>query len=446
MINKYSDFILESLLLESNVIFSNSFKKILSNINNKIAKEILDMENKDYPVRNNFFDISKDKNDTITFITDAKAKEIGYKKQYAYIGDGGGRLTASSTNNRIFNVLGYPEGKTSYRPTRGEIGTEVSSMVSSTGKKWIYLKFENNEEGVYNLEKLREVNNDEYWSKNRQEIRVGRLVRALLPLTKYKFTDKDVEDFVNLYKAEIDKANNIFINMEIVKGDKIAYWYNMDNYLSKNSGTLGNSCMRYEECEDYFQIYIENPDVCSLLILKTDEDEDDIKIKGRALVWTLMDGKIFMDRVYTNRDSDVNLFNEYASKMGWYKRETGHYMPSHAISPSGNREKVDLVVKVGKSSYEYYPYLDTLKYFKNSILYAYQVDKSILLESTDGEYICQTCDNEKVITCTNCRGDGVVDCTECDGSNDECFVCDGGGDIGCTVCDGEGYMSCPACT
>jgi hypothetical protein len=50
--------------------------------------------------------------------------------------------------------------------------------------------------------------------KNRQKIRIGRGVRGLLSSTEFKFNDNDIEKFVNLYKAEIDKMNDVFRNFE----------------------------------------------------------------------------------------------------------------------------------------------------------------------------------------------------------------------------------------
>ena len=48
------------------------------------------------------------------------------------------------------------------------------------------------------------------------------------------------------------------------------------------------------------------------------------RIKGRAILW---DAKInnenvkFMDRIYTTKDNDVELFKQYAEKNGyWYKK------------------------------------------------------------------------------------------------------------------------------
>ena len=69
------------------------------------------------------------------------------------------------------------------------------------------------------------------------------------------------------------------------------------------------------------KLYTKNKDVVSLLVYV---DEDD-KVLGRALVWKLdkstCEAQYFMDRVYTNNDSDVNRFLNYARENGWMYRQ-----------------------------------------------------------------------------------------------------------------------------
>ena len=74
MLTKYNEFLFESLILESIVVYSNKFKDILKEIESPVAKAILDIETKDLDVANNYLDIN-DK-DTISFIADRKAKEL----------------------------------------------------------------------------------------------------------------------------------------------------------------------------------------------------------------------------------------------------------------------------------------------------------------------------------------------------------------------------------
>ena len=114
--------------------------------------------------------------------------------------------------------------------------------------------------------KAQELSAKQVWNTNRQEIKVGRAVKAILDAAGETFTDKDIEAFVNKYKATIDQMNNKFSNFEIVTGDDIAYWYNKENY-SQKSGTLGDSCMN-DHIPKYFEIYTSNPDKCALVIYK----------------------------------------------------------------------------------------------------------------------------------------------------------------------------------
>jgi hypothetical protein len=78
MLKKYIDFITESndlitesqlieLLLESDVMFSDNFKKVLGKIDSPVAKKILGLEKKDLPVVANYFDIDPERNDYLYF-------------------------------------------------------------------------------------------------------------------------------------------------------------------------------------------------------------------------------------------------------------------------------------------------------------------------------------------------------------------------------------------
>ena len=94
----------------------------------------------------------------------------------------------------------------------------------------------------------------------------------------------------------------------------------MKNYYSSH-GALGGSCMADEE-KDTFKIYYKNDKKVQLLIYVDNND----KIHGRALLWKLntspCDAKYFMDRVYTNADSDVIKFKNFAEEKGFlYKQK-----------------------------------------------------------------------------------------------------------------------------
>jgi hypothetical protein len=475
MLKKYIDFITEShdlitesqlieLLLESDVMFSDNFKKVLGKIDSPVAKKILDLEKKDLPVVANYFDIDPKRNDYLYFTPDRKAQEIlnDPKELYRFVGNNGGWLTHGEANNAIFARLGYvPQGDV-YRPMSTEVGEVVEQIVSEkSGKTWVWLKFQNGQ-GVFNLEKLRPVDDRHklVWSKNRQDVRVGRSMNALLTLAAKeddaaKFTAREVEIFVNLYKAQMDKFNDKFSFFDVVQGGEIYDRYQYGNYYDA-SGTLANSCMA-EADSSWLEPYTENKTV-SLVIYKS--QDDDSKIIGRAILWECLDGKKVMDRVYTNSDSDVELFRQFAQDSGWwYKSNNNSSYTINAVGPEG--QSIDrLVVQVQlQKRHENFPYMDTLKFYspETGIISNENPESGVVYycESTEGYYdtLCSTCEQEGTITCPTCDGDGEEVCIECngdgevetDGESTECPTCDGRGNQTCSQCDGDDQITCPDC-
>jgi hypothetical protein len=353
-LSRYYQFILESLILESNVIYSEKFRRALSKIgDDPIAKSLMGIENKDIDVLSNYFDIPPDKNDVVTFIPDKKAQEIlGDKKELVkFTGRKGGWLTHNMEQNRdLFAALGYvPKGEAIFNPGNVDVGEVVSRVVSPvSGKTFVYVRFAKGE-GVYNQTKIvaaGEDNRQLLWTKNRQEVRVGRAVRALLTANGITdFLDKDIELFVNKFRAIVDIMNDKFAYFEIVSGDALGYWYNKKNYL-ENKGVLGSSCQSVGRL-DWLDIYIKNPDTVQLLILKSEKNPE--KITGRALLWTLEDGSKMMDYIYYIKDSDRQLFMEYAKENGWFCRDKDNKTFVAYLKPGQTHDK--------------YPSIDTMRYW-----------------------------------------------------------------------------------
>jgi hypothetical protein len=152
-------------------------------------------------------------------------------------------------------------------------------------------------------------------SPSRNGADLGRLVNKVFP---NKYTDKEREEFVNQFKAALLDTSENAPKFELVSGQEIIKWYNVNNYKSA-SGYLGDSCMRYSRCSEYFGIYTHNPEVCQLLILKEEN-----KILGRALVWKLEPNdtgvEYLVDRVYTVDDATKILFDNWADEKGYLRR------------------------------------------------------------------------------------------------------------------------------
>jgi hypothetical protein len=381
---KYSEFINESkiyeLLLESKVVYSKKLVNLLTKMkSNKLASELLNLYSTDVDgLVQNYIDITDEK-DSVSFTPDRKVQELIKDKPETWeVIETGRYLTNSNRNDKIFERLGYDKEKYGcWSPDRGAIGTILSETVSQQSGN-IYVMFQEYgvstpRVGVINktaVQESEDVENMKVWSTSRNPIKIGRLIRAILTKAKVTFTDKDIEDFTNTYKATYDFMKDVLKQFDVIQGNKIAYWYEKDNYVS-GGGTLNNSCMADVDTEDYFDIYCYNPQV-SLVILYSDDGKIEgekytsNKIKGRAILWDAningKEGK-FMDRVYTRFDSDVDLFKQFAEKNGWWYKKSQSMEPSESITNgSESASNPNIIVKLKDGTWDYYPYCDTMCY------------------------------------------------------------------------------------
>jgi hypothetical protein len=371
MIIKYDTFILEKviydLIIESKLVLSKKLINLLKKIKeDKVADAILNLYGEDInDIKHNYLDLS-DKKDKIMFTQDKKIQDfLKDNKQIWEVVESSRYLTHSDRNDSVFKKLGYDKTVNElWQPSVGTKGIIINETVRPSGK--IYVLFQENVSSnprvsVLNKEAIREIDeNDRIWSLNRTEISVGRLFNAILKAANLNFTNKEIEKFVNSYKATHDIMSNRLSQFKIIKGDDIAYWYNIDRYES-GGGTLNNSCMA-EVDEEYFDIYTQNQQV-NLVILHSDDSEN--TIKGRAILWDAeIDGskEKFMDRIYTTHDSDVDLFKEFAVKNGfWYK--TLQNMDQDCSITDGNTTKnATIKAFLDNTDFDYYPYMDTLSY------------------------------------------------------------------------------------
>jgi len=172
------------------------------------------------------------------------------------------------------------------------------------------------------------------------------------------------------------------------------------------------------------------------------------------LIWTLSDGSTFMDRIYTTKDSDQELFKEYARKEGWYYKYKQNSRSDEAIMKNdgtkrGDVRDGDIEVNLDYSEFDNYPYMDTLKFLSHgsSSISTYRKSKHDgFLESTDGGdgRTCATCGDDQEVECSRCEGEGNIDCEECSNGRVECSRCDSG-DVDCSSCDGEGSVDGETC-
>lgn len=272
---------------------------------------------------------------------------------------------SESTAKNVARVLLEVEDNNDTKDTYTLIDkTDKNDMISYVQTSRFYREYPESD-----LEKQRGpfIKNSKFWTSGRTpNYGIGRWVRHIFKdVRQTPIKNEDLESFVNAYKSTYDTMAKRSEKFELVKGEDIRYWYLEDRY-EEVSGQLGNSCMRYKRCQSYLDIYVENPESCSLLILKGNDPD---KIAGRALIWTIHEGpgvagRRFMDRIYTIKDSDKLLFEAYAKENNILRSVSHTYK-----------------IKVKEGRYDYYPYMDTLT--------SYDYEKGILSSSLDGEDILE---------------------------------------------------------
>lgn len=314
-------------------------------------------------------------------------------------------------------------------------------------------------------------NPDDIYKSNRNEARIGRFTRSILNELGVKATDKEIEDFVNLYKSS--KVDNS-LKFQLVSGPLIKKYY-LDKNYAKLTGTLGGSCMRGQDCQSYFKIYTKNPESCQLLVYL----DENGKVLGRAIVWKIHKKKLytypniedfecsaeyFMDRVYVSKDSDVNKFINYAKQNGWlYKYKMTSDDEENLFFKFGDKTILGkIVVKLSRLHTREYPFVDTLTFADgdskiSNVGFALDKgeddDEGFMMDSTNGDTsTCSNCDgngyddDDDSDDCRDCDGDGEVHCPKCRSTqNIICDVCDGDGSVTCDNCDGDGDVSCTNC-
>lgn len=205
---------------------------------------------------------------------------------------------------------------------------------------------------------------------------IGRVVRAILTDNGITFTERDIEKFVNKFKSAYDAwkmKSEQKESIKVVYGEDIRHWYLMTNYCEETlhgKGSLGKSCMRYSNCQEYLDIYVNNPYQVGLVIYLNDEN----KLKSRALLWQTEQGTC-LDRIYYTDDSDANLVQNWVREK--YTLVDRPYKKEVKLTGKSNAD----------GSYDYYPYMDQFMYYYTTekTLYNYEpsVDRKHLLELQD---------------------------------------------------------------
>ena len=202
-------------------------------------------------------------------------------------------------------------------------------------------------------ERLAVIDESEIWTSSRRfQAKPGGFISKVFK----NIPAKEVELFSTLFR---NVSNRLKVNLQVIKGERIRDFYYYESYASDN-GSLGASCMRYDSCQKYMNIYVENTEVVSMLVILNDDDA----LIGRALLWDC-DGYKIMDRIYTVNDEKYAFyFKEWATKNNYLFKSNQNWFDTLNFEKIGDkRQELRIDIKLPNSDYRYYPYMDTFKFF-----------------------------------------------------------------------------------
>lgn len=219
--------------------------------------------------------------------------------------------------------------------------------------------------------RITDINEDHKWRTNgRQNIKFGKGLRKIFSYFPYMPEDHIIETIQNKLRGRYEFTGQI----KTVKGEEIRKWYSGSRY-APYSGTLNDSCMRHNSCQDYFNIYTINPEKVQMIIALNDEAQ----LIGRAILWLTDNNEFFCDRIY-GLDITIEAIKTYAKQeFGAYVKEHQSYSSNGLVSTTG--EVTDLAIEITlKNPLDSYPYMDTMRY-------TYDIDSdTITLNNEDGDY------------------------------------------------------------
>lgn len=221
------------------------------------------------------------------------------------------------------------------------------------------------------------MSTEDLWiTSRRYHVKPGSFVSKIFK----NIPNKEIEKFSSLFKSE---SNKIDFRFDVVSGLDIKSYYHYESYKS-STGTLGSSCMKHESSQELLDIYTENKENISMLVMLDDKN----LLLGRALLWNFDSYKI-MDRIYTINDELLQwYFKKWATKNEYlYKSEQNWYNTLFFENLNSSKKEIFLKIDLKTKKLNRYPYMDTFKFMdKENILYNYlpsDVEVKILC-ATDG--------------------------------------------------------------
>jgi hypothetical protein len=193
--------------------------------------------------------------------------------------------------------------------------------------------------GIVGLElKKTAVVEKEIWNhEQRYHTSIGKIVRRLFG---GEFCDNSICKFAEAYTGMVTICNPNY-NLKIAEGEEIRWGYHEDNsYGTGNS--LGSSCMRYNHCQSYLDLYVKNTSKIKMAMLMRGK-----KVAARCILWKFDDGWLY-DRVYSNKLEEEHLLTNAMESSGYKK-----------VYSTGKEYSIE----VDMDGISEFPYMDSFKYY-----------------------------------------------------------------------------------
>lgn len=213
----------------------------------------------------------------------------------------------------------------------------------------------------------------DFWSTNRRYMcKPG----AFLNKVFKDVSNKDVEKFSTLWKTFAKEKEFRF---EIVSGEDVRKYYHYIN-SHDDSGSIGNSCMKYSKCQSYLDIYVDNPNIKLLVMLNNETN----KVMGRSLLLKTVDGVNVMDRIYTTNDDELMYhFRKWSSENGYICKAYSTWYQTLQFKSNDVENEYRLSVKLDRVDYDLYPYFDTFKWLDKKSKHIYNYMPSYFLSDEE---------------------------------------------------------------
>lgn len=399
MISPYYDFILEQLLLEAKMSFSNDFRDILINMKSPLADEILKLNNKEVDINTNYIEVTG-KEDVISFKPENSKND---KRSEIKVGRFAKRLLDKAgiqTTDRDIEIF-VNDFKSELKIVKGG-GFENIVVVTGDDIKFGY-------------------DGDNYDSGEGGSL-LGSCMRY-----------KKCQNYLELYTRNPNQVSLIILkNKDRVKGRALLWTDTQGRKFMDRAYTIADS----DEL-----LFVKFAEKNGYLYKEQQDNSEYTNIIGTAGV-ALEDGKI---TVLLENHGDFSYY-PYLDTLKYYSPYEG------LIS---NDENIDYTCKLedtdgGNGS------CDTCGGSSTIECSSCNGDGNINCDECggDGDKNCSNCSGEGDFDCHNCDGAGEEECSTCDGSGKEnegeedesdCTDCDGKGKTDCSTCDGSSKVECDEC-